>query len=78
MASGAGRVHLAQDSDRCRRGRLDDTDGRWIIASRPSMTTGRRVYSVEGKTLRGSGMAGVQVHLLAVLDQHTGTVLGHP
>src|SRR3954452_1631261 len=38
--------------------------------------TGRRVYSVDGKTLRGSGSAGAQVHLLAVLDQHTGTVLG--
>jgi predicted transposase YbfD/YdcC len=31
---------------------------------------------VDGKTLRGSGPAGAQVHLLAVLDQHTGTVLG--
>jgi predicted transposase YbfD/YdcC len=55
---------------------LDDTVGRWILASRPSMNTGRRVYSVDGKTLRGSGTAGMQVHLLAVLDQHTGTVLG--
>jgi predicted transposase YbfD/YdcC len=55
---------------------LDDTIGRWIIACRPSINTGRRVYSVDGKTLRGSGPAGMQVHLLAVLDQHTGTVLG--
>ncbi|WP_230416018.1 ISAs1 family transposase [Micromonospora tarapacensis] len=55
---------------------LDDTVGRWILASRPATTTGRRVYSVDGKTLRGSGPAGEQVHLLAVLDQHTGTVLG--
>jgi predicted transposase YbfD/YdcC len=55
---------------------LDDTVGRWIIASRPPAGTGRRVYSVDGKTLRGSGPAGAQVHLLAVLDQHTGTVLG--
>ncbi|MFV2104856.1 ISAs1 family transposase [Micromonospora sp. LOL_024] len=55
---------------------LDDTVGRWIVASRPAMTTGRWVYSVDGKTLRGSGPAGEQVHLLAVLDQHTGTVLG--
>ncbi|WP_346775999.1 transposase, partial [Micromonospora sp. HNM0581] len=54
---------------------LDDTVGRWIIASRPA-GPGRRVYSVDGKTLRGSGPAGAQVHLLAVLDQHTGTVLG--
>ena len=28
------------------------------------------------QTLRGSGPAGAQVHLLAVLDQHTGTVVG--
>lgn len=55
---------------------LDDTIGRWILASRPQAGTGRRVYSVDGKTLRGSGSAGAQVHLLAVLDQHTGTVLG--
>ncbi len=55
---------------------LDDTVGRWILASRPATTTGRRVYSVDGKTLRGSGHAGEQVHLLAALDQHTGTVLG--
>jgi predicted transposase YbfD/YdcC len=33
------------------------------------------VYSVDGKTLRGSGPAGAQVHLLAVLDQRTGAVL---
>ncbi len=33
-------------------------------------------FSVDGKTLRGSGPAGSQVHLLAVLDQHTGAVLG--
>jgi predicted transposase YbfD/YdcC len=54
---------------------LDDTVGRWIIASRPAATTARQVYSVDGKTLRGSGSAGAQVHLLAVLDQRTGTVL---
>lgn len=30
----------------------------------------------DGKTLRGSGTAGGQVHLLAVLDQRTGAVLG--
>lgn len=32
---------------------LDDTVGRWIIASRPLVPSGRRVYSVDGKTLRG-------------------------
>lgn len=55
---------------------LDNTVGRWVLASRPVPSSGRRVYSVDGKTLRGSGPAGAQVHLLAVLDQHTGTVLG--
>jgi predicted transposase YbfD/YdcC len=55
---------------------LDDTVGRWVLASRPPAGTGRRVYSVDGKTSRGSGPPGEQVHLLAVLDQHTGVVLG--
>lgn len=55
---------------------LDDTIGRGIITARPSTNSGRRVYSVDGKMLRGSGPAGSQVHLLAVLDQHTGIVLG--
>ncbi|WP_244167184.1 ISAs1 family transposase, partial [Micromonospora marina] len=55
---------------------LDDTVGRWILASRPPAGGGRQVYSVDGKTLRGSGPAGSQVHLLAVLDQHTGAALG--
>ncbi|MBX7264729.1 ISAs1 family transposase [Micromonospora sp. Llam7] len=55
---------------------LDDTVGRWIIASQAAADNHRRVYSVDGKTLRGSGPAGGQVHLLAVLDQHTGAVLG--
>lgn len=76
-------VHRAPDESTFRRilagvdaGALDDTVGRWVLASRPPAATGRRVYSVDGKTLRGSGSAGDQVHLLAVLDQHTGTVLG--
>ncbi|MEV0431453.1 ISAs1 family transposase [Micromonospora sp. NPDC050495] len=55
---------------------LDEAVGRWVLASRPVSSSGRQVYSVDGKTLRGSGPAGAQVHLLAVLDQHTGTVLG--
>jgi predicted transposase YbfD/YdcC len=36
----------------------------------------RAAHSVDGKTLRKSGPAGAQKHLLAVLDQHTGTVIG--
>lgn len=55
---------------------LDEAVGRWFLASRPLSRLGRQVYSVDGKTLRGSGPAGAQVHLLAVLDQHTGAVLG--
>ncbi|MFR9780979.1 ISAs1 family transposase [Micromonospora sp. MS34] len=76
-------VHRAPDESTFRRilagvdaDALDDTVGRWILASRPPADTGRRVYSVDGKTLRASGPAGAQVHLLAALDQHTGTVLG--
>ena len=33
------------------------------------------MYSVDGKTLRGSGRPGVQTHLLAALDQQTGAVV---
>jgi len=55
---------------------LDEAVGRWVLASRPVPSSGRQVCSVDGKTLRGSGPAGAQVHLLAVLDQRTGTVLG--
>jgi predicted transposase YbfD/YdcC len=76
-------VHRAPDESTFRRiltgvdaDALDDTVGRWVLACRPPAQTGRRVYSVDGKTLRGSGPAGEQVHLLAVLDQHTGAVLG--
>ena len=58
-------VHRAPDESTFRRilagvdaDALDDAVGRWILASRPSAHTGRRVYSVDGKTLRGSGRAG--------------------
>ncbi|MFI6244534.1 ISAs1 family transposase [Micromonospora sp. NPDC050795] len=55
---------------------LDEAVGRWVLASQPVPGSGLQVCSVDGKTLRGSGPAGAQVHLLAVLDQRTGTVLG--
>jgi hypothetical protein len=51
---------------------------RWITTSAAS-TGGvprRRAYNVDGETLRGSGRPGAQHHLLAVLDQPTGVVLG--
>ncbi|MFF3870020.1 ISAs1 family transposase [Micromonospora sp. NPDC001898] len=56
---------------------LDDAVSRWIIASGPAadVPSGRRMYSVDGKTLRGSGPPGARVRLLAVLDQRTGAVL---
>ncbi|MGW3608242.1 transposase family protein [Micromonospora sp. NPDC005161] len=49
---------------------LDDAVGRWLIASGLAADTpnDRRVYSVDGKTLRGSGPPGAQVHLLAQVD----------
>jgi hypothetical protein len=58
---------------------LDTAVGRWIIgsvAATSSVSSRKTAYSVDGKTLPGSGPAGAQKHLLAVLDQHTGTVIG--
>ncbi|WP_260428342.1 ISAs1 family transposase [Micromonospora globispora] len=57
---------------------LDTAVSRWIIASAASTggAPGRQAYSVDGKTLRGSGRTGGQRHLLAVLEQHTGVVVG--
>src|SRR4051794_8981956 len=50
---------------------LDAAVGRWIIASRAATADlpARGVYSLDGKTIRGSGRPGEQVHLLAALDQ---------
>jgi hypothetical protein len=54
---------------------LDAAVCRWLL-DRPGLAgTGRRVIAVDGKTLRGSGPAGAQVHLLAALDQAEQTVL---
>jgi len=56
---------------------LDTAVGRWMIASGTpgAARVDRMVYSVDGKTLRGSGRPGVQTHLLAALEQQTGVVV---
>jgi predicted transposase YbfD/YdcC len=56
---------------------LDTAVGRWMIASGTlaAARADRMVYSVDGKTLRGSGQRGGQTHLLAALDQQTGVVV---
>ena len=44
--------------------------------TRTTVTGGRRVIAIDGKSLRGAGGAdGVLPHLVAALDQATGTVL---
>jgi predicted transposase YbfD/YdcC len=61
---------------------LDTAIGTWLQASRtcPATPDTRRVrwpaLAVDGKTLRGSGPAGGQVHLLAVMDHTNQAVLG--
>jgi predicted transposase YbfD/YdcC len=70
-ASTIGRVLARLDADA-----LDTAINRWLITRAPaSATPGRRVIAVDGKTLRGSGRPGDQAHLLAALDQYTGTVV---
>lgn len=47
----------------------------WLLGRAGLAESGRRVIAVDGKTLRGSGPAGAQVHLLAALDQAEQIVL---
>ncbi|PRY18871.1 ISAs1 family transposase [Pseudosporangium ferrugineum] len=47
----------------------------WLLGRAGLAGAGRRVIAVDGKTLRGSGPAGSQVHLLAALDQAEQIVL---
>lgn len=54
---------------------LDAAVCRWLISRAGSGGSGRRVIAVDGKTLRGSGPAGAQVHLLAAVDHRDGIVL---
>ncbi|MFV2104912.1 ISAs1 family transposase [Micromonospora sp. LOL_024] len=66
-----GRVLARVDADA-----LDSAISRWLISrTTAGVAAGRRVIAVDGKTLRGSGRPGAQVHLLAALDQGTGTVV---
>ncbi|MEU1681367.1 hypothetical protein ABZ422_20015 [Micromonospora zamorensis] len=50
-------------------GALDAAVCRWLLSRAVLTGAGRRVIAVDGKTLRGSGPTGAQVHLLAALDQ---------
>jgi DDE_Tnp_1-associated/Transposase DDE domain len=55
---------------------LDELVGVWLT-DHQQPAAGRRwpAIAVDGKTLRGSGAPGAQVHLLAALDHTTGAVL---
>lgn len=55
---------------------LDTLVGAWLTGSGQPVAGRRwRAVAVDGKTLRGSGAPGAQVHLLAALDHHSGAVL---
>jgi hypothetical protein len=63
--------------------RFDNAIGAWVQQLCGDVTPAgrRRVLAVDGKTLRGSrtttdGSGEGARHLLAVIDHHTGTVLG--
>jgi predicted transposase YbfD/YdcC len=56
---------------------LDDQLGGWAQSRSRPPSTGRRRVAVDGKTVRGSGVAGGPGrHLLAALDHARGVVLG--
>ena len=46
-----------------------------FVWTRTTVTGGRRVIAIDGKSLRGAGRGGVMPHLVGVLDHATGTVL---
>src|SRR3989440_9358463 len=55
---------------------LDELVGVWLSRRQQPMVGRRwRAVAVDGKTLRGSGQPGDQVHLLAALDHSSGAVL---
>jgi predicted transposase YbfD/YdcC len=54
---------------------LDALVARWLSGHQQSGTARWRAVAVDGKTLRGSGAPGDQVHLLAALDHASGAVL---
>ena len=56
---------------------LDDAAGAWVQQRTVPAPGARRIVAVDGKTLRGSGVAGGPGrHLLAALDHGHGVVLG--
>ena len=56
---------------------LDDAAGAWAQQRTAPAAGARRMVAVDGKTLRGSGVAGGPGrHLLAALDHVHGVVLG--
>src|SRR5580693_4002865 len=56
---------------------LDDAAGAWVQQRTVPAPGARRLIAVDGKTLRGSGLAGGPGrHLLAALDHAHGAVLG--
>jgi predicted transposase YbfD/YdcC len=56
---------------------LDDAAGAWVQQRTVPAPGARRMIAVDGKTLRGSGLAGGPGrHLLAALDHAHGAVLG--
>jgi hypothetical protein len=67
-----GRVLADLDGDA-----FDTAVSRWLVGLHTPPADGsprRPAYAVDGKTLRGSGPPGSQVHLLAMIDHHTGVV----
>jgi predicted transposase YbfD/YdcC len=54
---------------------LDTLVATWLSRHPQRVHSRLRAVAVDGKTLRGSGAPGVQVHLLAALDHATGAVL---
>jgi predicted transposase YbfD/YdcC len=65
-----GRVLADVDGDA-----FDTAIGQWLRdLDTPGHRSSRRVYAIDGKTVRGSGPAGGQTHLLAAVDHHSGVV----
>ncbi|MEU8164029.1 transposase family protein [Micromonospora parva] len=57
-------------------GALDTAVCRWLLSRAVLTGAGRRVIAVDGKSLRGSGPTGTQVHLLTALNQAGGGRVG--
>jgi predicted transposase YbfD/YdcC len=64
-----GRVLADLDADA-----FDTAMGQWLLTIDAADQPPRRALAVDGKTLRGSGAAGEQRHLLSAVDHHSGVV----